>query len=708
MTNTKSTKRAFLSSVLALVVCIAMLVGSTFAWFTDSASTSGNTIVSGNLDVALEKNIGTETEPNWVSAEGETLKWVTTDSVENVLWEPGCTYQLPKLRIKNNGNLALKYKVIITGITGDAELLEVIKFTGLPQGQEEYVSLLPGNSNEFLIEGHMDEEAGNKYMNKTIDNISITVYATQLNYENDSYGPDYDKGLTPPDEDGDIIKEIDGALYAYNDNGSRLYKVPEDYTGTTFKVADGIEAIGDYAFYYNTNVKEVIVPSDVKSLGRGFDSSTVERVVIEEGLEKIDSRAFKATTNLQEVVIPSTVKVIEDNAFQKSGIKNIVIPATVETIEKTAFGASLVETVTFEGNTSVQAYAFRNCTQLHTVTMKGDDNTFVPSDDGINSMWFCNGESNNPNTSNITFYVQNTTVATRVKAAMGAEANNTPVYVNGQLFVTAKNVTELQNAINNGVNNTLVYLTADITGDVTIDTDKAIAIDGADHKYAGTIKIAVDETVTVKNLNFVHEGSTAYDFIKNEGSPTGKNYNTTLLVEDCTFIGDGNNGTAAVRLTHPTLVTINRCEGEGLHSFLQNTGGQKVVIDDLTVTDSKSAVSLGGVRVSSVSNCNFSVGLGYGIRIDAATADAVHTVESCKISAYIPVVVRKATASNVSLTINGTNTMTQTNTEGVWCVAAGNEYGYEDKSKAELTAAAGITVTVNDNTLDTNGVFVKK
>ena len=193
MTNTKSTKRAFLSSVLALVVCIAMLVGSTFAWFTDSASTSGNTIVSGNLDVALEKNIGTETEPNWVSAEGETLKWVTTDSVENVLWEPGCTYQLPKLRIKNNGNLALKYKVIITGITGDAELLEVIKFTGLPQGQEEYVSLLPGNSNEFLIEGHMDEEAGNKYMNKTIDNISITVYATQLNYENDSYGPDYDK-----------------------------------------------------------------------------------------------------------------------------------------------------------------------------------------------------------------------------------------------------------------------------------------------------------------------------------------------------------------------------------------------------------------------------------------------------------------------------------------------------------------------------------
>lgn len=46
--NSKSTKRALLVSALSLVVCLAMLVGTTFAWFTDTATTGVNKIVSGN------------------------------------------------------------------------------------------------------------------------------------------------------------------------------------------------------------------------------------------------------------------------------------------------------------------------------------------------------------------------------------------------------------------------------------------------------------------------------------------------------------------------------------------------------------------------------------------------------------------------------------------------------------------------------------
>ena len=45
--NSKSTKRALLTSVLAMVVCLAMLVGSTFAWFTDTATTGVNKIQAG-------------------------------------------------------------------------------------------------------------------------------------------------------------------------------------------------------------------------------------------------------------------------------------------------------------------------------------------------------------------------------------------------------------------------------------------------------------------------------------------------------------------------------------------------------------------------------------------------------------------------------------------------------------------------------------
>jgi predicted ribosomally synthesized peptide with SipW-like signal peptide len=191
MTKQKSTKRALLMSALALLMCVSMLIGSTFAWFTDTASTAVNTIQSGTLDVVLEKF--DEAKGEWVPAEGETLKWITTDAVDNVLWEPGCTYKLPLLRVRNAGNLALKYDVVITGIQGDAKLLEVINFSGMPVNTH----LLAGESKEFQIEGHMAEEAGNEYQDLKIENIAITVYATQYNYESDSYGPDYDKFAQP-------------------------------------------------------------------------------------------------------------------------------------------------------------------------------------------------------------------------------------------------------------------------------------------------------------------------------------------------------------------------------------------------------------------------------------------------------------------------------------------------------------------------------
>ena len=109
MTNRKSTKRALLGSVVAMVLCLAMLVGATFAWFTDTASTGVNKIQAGNLDIEIQDENGKPvTNLSWVKAEGA--------EGEQVLWEPGCTYELTPFQIVNKGNLALKYKVTITGI----------------------------------------------------------------------------------------------------------------------------------------------------------------------------------------------------------------------------------------------------------------------------------------------------------------------------------------------------------------------------------------------------------------------------------------------------------------------------------------------------------------------------------------------------------------------------------------------------------------
>ena len=194
MNNTRTTKRALLSSVMAMLICVAMLIGTTFAWFTDTASTAVNKIQSGKLDVALEMSTdGT----NWESAEGKTLTFKTADnrSADQILWEPGCTYELPKLRVVNKGNLALKYKIQITGIQGDAKLNEVIDWTindAAINLTEEHLSA-GQQGDAFTIKGHMQETAGNEYQNLTIDGIGITVFATQDTVENDSFGNMYDE-----------------------------------------------------------------------------------------------------------------------------------------------------------------------------------------------------------------------------------------------------------------------------------------------------------------------------------------------------------------------------------------------------------------------------------------------------------------------------------------------------------------------------------
>ena len=205
MTNRKSTKRALLGSVMAMVLCLAMLVGATFAWFTDTASTGVNKIQAGNLDVQL-------VDENGNSLEGKTLEFKKAANAaegEAVLWEPGCTYELPAVYVKNNGNLALKYKVTITGINGSAKLNDVIDWTINDADLSADHSLAAGATSEALtIKGHMKESAGNEYMNESIDGIAITVAATQDTVENDSFGNTYDKDAEYPIVAMDTLQEL--------------------------------------------------------------------------------------------------------------------------------------------------------------------------------------------------------------------------------------------------------------------------------------------------------------------------------------------------------------------------------------------------------------------------------------------------------------------------------------------------------------------
>ena len=245
MTSSKSTKRALVSSTLAILMCVAMLIGTTFAWFTDTASTAVNKIQAGTLNVALEMYDGT----TWVDAEGKTLQFKVNGQIPaegtQILWEPGCTYELPQLRVVNKGNLALKYKIHITGIQGDAKLNEVIDWTindaaiNLTEGH-----LTAGQQGDaFTIKGHMQETAGNEYQGLTIDGIGITVIATQAASEYDSFNNTYDTDATYLNTDADgnyLISNADELVYfAKTVNVDR-----ETYAGKTVKLTADIDLAG--------------------------------------------------------------------------------------------------------------------------------------------------------------------------------------------------------------------------------------------------------------------------------------------------------------------------------------------------------------------------------------------------------------------------------------------------------------------------------
>ena len=218
MTN-KSTKRALVSSVMALFLCFAMLLGTTYAWFTDVAVSEGNKITAGTLDVELYQ---------WTNADTATAISESKAPVfdADILWEPGYT-SVVYLSIKNNGTLALKYKVAIEVTSASTHnLAEVMEYDFTPSTTAKYgyvnswsgngtefanklgtneitaedTVLNPGEENFFALSIHMLEEAENKYMGEDIT-FDIRVIAGQATVEENSFGDKtYDAFASYPGE----------------------------------------------------------------------------------------------------------------------------------------------------------------------------------------------------------------------------------------------------------------------------------------------------------------------------------------------------------------------------------------------------------------------------------------------------------------------------------------------------------------------------
>ena len=267
MNNKRATKRALLTSVMALVMCVVMLVGTTFAWFTDTASTGVNKIQAGNLKMEV-------TYKNTVDGGFEKVDKAIPVFNNNALWEPGHV-EFAVLNVKNIGTLALKYKLGIniadekssTNVYDkELKLSDYIKFAVIDGDQSELgrdALVAKAGAGTALNAGYADEDhhlvpvgketaedassktvtlvvwmpttVGNEANHKTevtapsID-LGISVAATQYNYESDSIGPDYDKFADYPEvQPVTTADKLQEALAS------------EDIDGKTIKLYDDIE-----------------------------------------------------------------------------------------------------------------------------------------------------------------------------------------------------------------------------------------------------------------------------------------------------------------------------------------------------------------------------------------------------------------------------------------------------------------------------------
>lgn len=229
------TKSALLSSAISLLLCFTMLVGTTFAWFTDSVTSANNIITAGNLDISLEYYNGTD----WVDVNGASAIFKP-----DAKWEPGYT-EVVYLKLANEGDLDLKYKLGVnilsetdgTNKAGSTfklsdfiymDVVESASFDKLADRaaadgvKSETKKISQGFAKEKVLEAgaaplylalvvYMPEWVGNDANHNGVNvpniQLGISVAATQAIGEFDSFGSDYDTDSEYPESVNKYIPE---------------------------------------------------------------------------------------------------------------------------------------------------------------------------------------------------------------------------------------------------------------------------------------------------------------------------------------------------------------------------------------------------------------------------------------------------------------------------------------------------------------------
>ena len=233
--------------------------------------------------------------------------------------------------------------------------------------------------------------------------------------------------------------------------------------------------------------------------------------------------------------------------------------------------------------------------------------------------------------------------------------------INGTYVAANKN--SLQYAINNDYNT--IKLIADIVGDVTVIQKPGvkITIDGDDKKFNGSIKVHsnsehyADAALTINNVNF--ETSAANINVIEALENGSERYSTNITVNDCTFTATGEavNTAVGLQIKSSKNAKVHNCTATNMHSLIQaQSCDESVVVDDCTI-NGKNGVAFKQVKAATVENTTITA-LEYGIRFDGNTDNYGIVVKDNNVTAYQPLIVRKMTGKNNTITLEGTNTLT--------------------------------------------------
>lgn len=400
MVKINSTKRALLVNIVSMLICISMLIGGTFAWFTDSAGTGINRIAAGNLDVTLKYGTPnmdmTLFEGDWQDATGVDSLFTSN------LWEPGHV-EVVYLEIGNNGTLAFKYHFMMnyteTGsknIYGEDFLLsDYLKYAVVELGDtipaapygnraeaiaaagtgmdlaaffEESKTMLSGDKRYVAVVVWMPDSVGNEanYMTgeaiPTID-LGINLTAAQIVHEGDDFDNQYDFGAMYDESTMPTTIISNGMEISYY--GTTIVS-GAGFAGTTLTASDipgSVVTIGRNSFQ-DFNLTSVTLPSAITYIGvtafaenaslvtvdlsetgitelsgyTFYNDTALTSVILPDTVTSIGRQDFYKCTSLTTIVLPDGLTVIGNRAFQQSGLSgNIIIPESVTIIDENAF-----------------------------------------------------------------------------------------------------------------------------------------------------------------------------------------------------------------------------------------------------------------------------------------------------------------------------------------------------------------------------------